>query len=140
MLNASTVDDHSSKSKETKPIGEFGSWVSKYSGTVLETGPRREFRGDHPVVPYRETHVNGRQFEEGSLYLRDTDGGWHLMRPYLLSNPCPTCHAWSVFVFDRVVKSVPDYKSLDHGHSESRPDCLDALVHVELLDIDLENP
>ncbi|WP_373070659.1 hypothetical protein, partial [Gemmatimonas sp.] len=57
----------------------------------------REFRGDHPVVPYRETHVDGMQFEEGSLYLRDTDGGWHLMRPYLLSNPCPTCHAWSVF-------------------------------------------
>jgi hypothetical protein len=100
----------------------------------------REFRGDHPVVPYRETSVKGTQFEEGSLYLRDTDGGWHLMRPYLLSNPCPTCHAWSVFVIDRVVKSVPDYKSLDHGHSESRPDCLDALVHVELLDIDPENP
>jgi hypothetical protein len=100
----------------------------------------REFRGDHSVVPYRETNVNGTQFEEGSLYLRDTDGGWHLMRPYLLSNPCPTCHAWSVFVFVRVVNSVPDYKSLDHGHWESRPDCLDALVHVELLDIDAEKP
>ncbi len=94
----------------------------------------REFRGDHPVVPYREVHVDGTQFEVGSLYLRDTDNGWHLLRPFMLADPCPRCNAWSMFTVDRVVRSVPEYKSMDHGHAEERPDCLDALIHVGLVE------
>lgn len=98
----------------------------------------REFRGDHPVVPHREVLVEGTLFEEGSLYLRDTDNDWHLLRPYLLANQCPRCNAWSMFAIDRVKKSVPDYKSLDHGHTEERTDCLDALIQVGLVDAEVD--
>lgn len=39
-----------------------------------------------------------------------------------------------MFAIDRVVTSVSDYKSLDHGHTKERRDCLDALIHVGLVD------
>ncbi len=94
----------------------------------------REFRGDHPVVRYQETTIPGALFEEGSLYLRDTDYDWHLFRPYVIAEACPQCHNWTMFAFDRLVNGTPDYKSLDHGHTRERPDLLGPLTQLGMLD------
>jgi hypothetical protein len=93
----------------------------------------RDFRGDHPVIRSQQDWFPGMQYEEDSLYLRDTDGGMHLLRPYMLANACPTCHNWTMFAIDRVAGGIPEYKSLDHGHTEEQPDCVEALIHVGLL-------
>jgi hypothetical protein len=93
----------------------------------------RDFRGDHPVIRSQQAWFPGMHYEEDSLYLRDTDGGMHLLRPYMLANACPTCHNWTMFAIDRVVAGAPEYKSLDHGHTETQPDSIAALIHVGLL-------
>ena len=93
----------------------------------------RDFSGDHPVVPYQSSTVEGVQLEVESLYVRDTDGSWHLMRPYLVGENCPRCHNWTMFIFDRVPGGVPQYRPVDHGHEHDRPDLLGPLRRVGLV-------
>ena len=103
---------------------------------TLRTSSRltyRHFRGDHPVIRSQQDWFEGMHYEEDSLYLRDTEGHMHLLRPYMLANACPTCHNWTMFAIDRVIGGVPEYKSLDHTHTEQQPDSIDALIHVGLL-------
>ncbi|MEU6071065.1 restriction endonuclease [Streptomyces sp. NPDC047082] len=76
----------------------------------------RELVGDHPVVPTRTMTSASNDLETGSLYLRDTDGGLHLLRPFLIGRDCPTCRTWSTFHADRAPKGSVVFKSLEHGH------------------------
>ncbi|MEN8651680.1 hypothetical protein ABCR94_13890 [Streptomyces sp. 21So2-11] len=76
----------------------------------------RELAGDHPVVPTRTMASPSNELEKGSLYLRDTDGALHLLRPFLTGRDCPTCRSWSTFHVDRAPKDVVIFKSLEHGH------------------------
>ncbi|MFD3840246.1 restriction endonuclease [Streptomyces sp. NPDC058642] len=77
----------------------------------------RELAGDHPVVPTRTMTSPSNDLEKGSLYLRDTDGALHLLRPFLIGRDCPTCRTWSTFHADRVPKGAVVFKSLEHGHT-----------------------
>ncbi|MDF2272083.1 hypothetical protein P2Q00_42740 [Streptomyces coacervatus] len=77
----------------------------------------RELAGDHPVVPTRTMTSLSNDLEKGSLYLRDTEGALHLLRPFLIGRDCPTCRTWSTFHADRVPKGAVVFKSLEHGHT-----------------------
>ncbi|MFI0908785.1 restriction endonuclease [Streptomyces sioyaensis] len=77
----------------------------------------RELAGDHPVVPTRSMTSPSNDLEKGSLYLRDTDGALHLLRPFLIGRVCPTCRTWSTFHADRAPKGAVAFKSLEHGHT-----------------------
>jgi len=95
----------------------------------------RELMGDHPVVPTRSMTVPSNNLETGSLYLRDSNGAFHLLRPFLIGQDCPVCRAWSTFHVDRVPSSGVLLKSLEHGHvcQELSPAMPMALRHVGLL-------
>ncbi|WP_159329887.1 hypothetical protein [Streptomyces tendae] len=84
----------------------------------------RELAGDHPVVPTRTTTYPSNDLETNSLYLRDTDGALHLLRPFLIGRDCPTCRTWSTFHADRAPKDAVIFKSLEHGHTlnDTSPD------------------
>ncbi|WP_406390132.1 hypothetical protein OG806_49725 [Streptomyces sp. NBC_00882] len=77
----------------------------------------RELAGDHPVVPTRTLTSPSNDLETGSLYLRDTEGALHLLRPFLIGRDCPTCRTWSTFHTDRVPRTAVVFKSLEHGHT-----------------------
>ncbi|MFF5483457.1 restriction endonuclease [Streptomyces sp. NPDC012935] len=77
----------------------------------------RELAGDHPVVPTRTMTSSSNDLEKGSLYLRDTDGTLHLLRPFLIGRDCPACRTWSTFHADWAPKSAVVFKSLEHGHT-----------------------
>ncbi|MFD5200475.1 hypothetical protein ACFWM7_10055 [Streptomyces sp. NPDC058375] len=92
----------------------------------------RELAGDHPVVPTRTMTSSSNDLETGSLYLRDTDGALHLLRPFLIGRDCPTCRTWSTFHADRVPKTAVVFKSLEHGHTleDTSPDTRRLLKHI----------
>ncbi len=78
----------------------------------------RELMGDHPVVPTRMMQHPRNDLEQGSLYVVDSEGGLHLLRPFLIGRVCPTCRNWSTFHVDRATKDgTPIVKSLEHGHT-----------------------
>ncbi|PJF01952.1 hypothetical protein CUT44_00625 [Streptomyces carminius] len=95
----------------------------------------RELAGDHPVVPTRTMTPSNNDLETGSLYLRDTDGALHLLRPFLIGRDCPTCRTWSTFHADRVPQGAVVFKSLEHGHTweDKSPGTRRLLSHVGLV-------
>ncbi|MFB7575193.1 restriction endonuclease [Streptomyces sp. NPDC056165] len=95
----------------------------------------RELAGDHPVVPTRTMTSPSNDLETGSLYLRDTEGALHLLRPFLIGRDCPTCRTWSTFHADRVPKTAVVFKSLEHGHTleDTVPDTRRLLRQVGLV-------
>ncbi|MES9523778.1 hypothetical protein [Streptomyces capoamus] len=95
----------------------------------------RELAGDHPVVPTRTMTSPSNDLETGSLYLRDTDGALHLLRPFLIGRDCPTCRTWSTFHADRVPKAAVVFKSLEHGHTleDTSPDTRRLLGQIGLV-------
>ncbi|MFB7112689.1 hypothetical protein [Streptomyces sp. NPDC056291] len=95
----------------------------------------RELAGDHPVVPTRTMTSPSNDLETGSLYLRDTDGALHLLRPFLIGRDCPTCRTWSTFHADRVPKTAVVFKSLEHGHTieDTSPDTRRLLKHIGMV-------
>jgi hypothetical protein len=93
----------------------------------------RILKGDHPVAPYQLLSHNQAGLEKGSLYVKDTLGGLHLLRPFLVGIECPRCEIFSVFHVD--YKS-PDgtviIKSLENGHTTAATEELvDALRTVD---------
>ncbi|MDH6521851.1 hypothetical protein M2163_001156 [Streptomyces sp. SAI-135] len=95
----------------------------------------RELAGDHPVVPTRTMTSPSNDLETGSLYIRDTDGTLHLLRPFLIGRDCPTCRTWSTFHVDRVPKTAVVFKSLEHGHTleDTSPDTRRLLGQIGLV-------
>ncbi|MFG3476090.1 hypothetical protein ACGF3K_12580 [Streptomyces sp. NPDC047980] len=95
----------------------------------------RELAGDHPVVPTRTMTSPSNDLETGSLYLRDTDGSLHLLRPFLIGRDCPICRSWSTFHADRVPRGAVVFKSLEHGHTweDTSPGARRLLSHVGLV-------
>ena len=72
--------------------------------------------GDHSVVPVQQLGTKLAFFEQGSLYVLDDRRELHLLRPFLVVKPCPTCHTTSIFHVDRCTPDGVQLKSLDHGH------------------------
>ncbi|MFC8230623.1 hypothetical protein [Streptomyces sp. NPDC057287] len=95
----------------------------------------RELAGDHPVVPTRVMTSPSNDLETGSLYLRDTDGALHLLRPFLIGRDCPICRTWSTFHADRAPKGAVVFKSLEHGHTleDTSPDTRRLLGQIRLV-------
>ncbi|MFK4688198.1 hypothetical protein RKD22_001133 [Streptomyces pristinaespiralis] len=95
----------------------------------------RELAGDHPVVPTRTMTSPSNDLETGSLYLRDTYGSLHLLRPFLIGRDCPICRTWSTFHAERVPKGAVVFKSLEHGHTweDTSPGARRLLSHVGLV-------
>ena len=56
-------------------------WDSLTSRGVAEM---RILKGDHPVAPYQRHAHDLAGLEKGSLYVQDTLGGLHLLRPFLV--------------------------------------------------------
>jgi hypothetical protein len=106
------------------------SWDS-FGGTA--TVHLRYLIGDHPVVPFRHERLERSDLEPGSLYVRDTEGGLHLVRPFLVGGECPECQTWSTFHVDRSHDGTLTLKSLEHGHALIEHQQADALEHVGLL-------
>jgi hypothetical protein len=92
----------------------------------------RPMMGDQPVVPPCTTTYPHSTFEQGSLYLVDSDDEWHLLRPFLIGRDCPECKNWSTFHADRS-KHMLIIKSLEHGHTIDAANYAEALRHVGLL-------
>lgn len=88
-------------------------WDSLASTTTLRT---RHLMGDHPVVPYRTETSPRHDLEDGSLYVGDSSGGLHLLRPLLIGRECPACQTWSTFHIDGCAGASAQLKSLEHGH------------------------
>lgn len=61
----------------------------------------RRLMGDHPVVPTSTMKSPSNTIESDSLYLVDRDRGLHLLRPFLTTEVCQTCHNWSIFHADK---------------------------------------
>ncbi len=76
----------------------------------------KHLAGDSPIVPTTEMSVPSSTIEKGSLYLTDSKGDPHLLRPLLIGTECPTCGHWSTFHPDRLRDGGVQYKSLEHGH------------------------
>lgn len=95
----------------------------------------RELAGDHHVVPTRTMTSRSNDIETGSLYLRDTEGALHLLRPFLIGRDCPVCRNWSTFHIDRAPRGAVVFKCLEHGHvlEDTSPDTLRLLGQVGLV-------
>lgn len=93
----------------------------------------RQLMGDHPVLPYQSMTVSRTDLEMGSLYVMDTQGGLHLLRPFLVGRDCPHCSTWSTFHVDRTSKGVLGIKSLEHGHALDAPELTSAARSVGLM-------
>lgn len=72
--------------------------------------------GDRAVIPYEEIRSHEPSIETGSLYIDDLDRGMLLLRPDLLRERCPECHAVSTFHIDRDLGDRVRLKSLEDGH------------------------
>lgn len=94
----------------------------------------RELMGDHSIVPARVLEYPSNELEEGSLYVADTTGQLHLLRPFLIGRACPTCTHWSTFHVDLAPRNTPVIlKSLEHGHTLADDAVRDPLRQVGLL-------
>ncbi|WP_197058505.1 restriction endonuclease subunit S domain-containing protein [Modestobacter caceresii] len=95
----------------------------------------RRLAGDHPVVPRERLAVSRSDIENGSLYVQDSGGELHLLRPFVIAGDCPRCRALSTFHVDRVSNGVATLKSFEHGHLDEVPHFLPALSAVGLLPV-----
>ncbi|GAA2161137.1 hypothetical protein FHX52_3263 [Humibacillus xanthopallidus] len=93
----------------------------------------RQMMGDHSIVPLESQVLRRNDIEAGSLYISDSSGGWHLIRPFLYGGVCPECHTWSTFHLDRRDKGELVLKSLEHGHTMRDASQRSALEQVGLL-------
>jgi hypothetical protein len=92
----------------------------------------RRLAGDHPVVPRERLAVSRSDIEIGSLYVQDSAGELHLLRPFVIASDCPRCRTLSTFHVDRVVDGVATLKSFEHGHLDEAPHLAPALSAVGL--------
>jgi hypothetical protein len=92
----------------------------------------RQLSGDHAVVPVQSMRSD-RRVERHSLYLLDAERGLHLLRPFLIAMQCPICRNPSTFHVDRLTTAGPEVKSLEDGHTTTRPDLHDALTQAGLI-------
>lgn len=78
----------------------------------------RDLIGDHPLTPIGEEIVTADPLEDGSLYLVDREGQYHLIRPLLLRRRCPECGTMATFALDGYDQRTGGcrLKSLEHGH------------------------
>lgn len=94
----------------------------------------RELMGDHSIVPTRVMEYPSNELEEGSLYVMDTSGQLHLLRPFLIGRTCPTCAHWSTFHVDLAPRNAAVVlKSLEHGHTFADGALREPLRQVGLL-------
>ena len=93
----------------------------------------RSLMGDHPIVPFRTEEIDRNDLEAGSLYVRDTAGSLHLLRPFLIGRECPDCQTWSTFCLDQDTGGHLTIKSLEQGHVLEDDALRPALEHVGLL-------
>ena len=95
-------------------------WDSLTSRGVAEM---RILKGDHPVAPYQRRAHDLAGLEKGSLYVQDTLGSLHLLRPFLVGTECPRCEVFSVFHVDyRSHDGTVMIKSLENGHTTRASD------------------
>ncbi|MDN4489239.1 hypothetical protein QQX13_00175 [Demequina sp. SYSU T00068] len=73
--------------------------------------------GDHPVGTTLSAAHDLAGLEVGSLYLIAPNGGWHLLRPFLVRRTCPECGVKSVYFPDRGTLQGLEFKPLEHGHN-----------------------
>ena len=92
----------------------------------------RQLSGDHAVVPVQVMRSD-RRVERHSLYLLDAERRLHLLRPFLIAMQCPICRNPSTFHIDRLTSSGIEVKSLEDGHTTTRPDLNDALIRASLI-------
>lgn len=92
----------------------------------------RRLAGDHPVVPREQLPVRRPDIENESLYVQDTAGERHLLRPFVVAEECPTCRMLSTFHVDRVSGGVATLKSFEHGHLSDSALVVPALAAVGL--------
>lgn len=94
----------------------------------------QELMGDHSVVPSRLMEYPSNELEQGSLYIMDTDGGLHLLRPFFMGRNCPTCTQWSTFQPELTPRDgAVVLKSLEHGHTMKDETLREPLRQVGLL-------
>ncbi len=92
----------------------------------------RQLSGDHAVVPVQVMR-SPRRVERHSLYLLDAQRRLHLLRPFLIAMQCPICRNPSTFHIGRLTSSGIEVKSLEDGHTTTRPDLNDALIRASLI-------
>ena len=76
----------------------------------------RELMGDHNIVfPVGERVAQ--ILESGSPYIADSYGHYRLLRPFLLTQPCPQCGQLTVFVLDQwnATTQEIEYLALDQS-------------------------
>ncbi|MGV9671698.1 hypothetical protein ACWDPV_14065 [Gordonia sp. NPDC003504] len=102
----------------------------------------RRLAGDHSVVGVEQMTVTDPTIEAGSLYVRDSRQGLHLLRPFLVAQECPICRNLSIFHIDKASGGEVTLKSLENGHTLHKRDFASALKAVGLLagDPDCEEP
>ncbi|MGV8966613.1 MAG: hypothetical protein ACOH2F_10060 [Cellulomonas sp.] len=94
-------------------------FVARSRWDALREGNRLDVQrlvGDRAVVPLEEMIRPEASIEALSLYVHDLEGGFHLLRPFLLREKCPECHAVSTFHLDRDFGDRLRLKSLEDGH------------------------
>jgi len=84
-------------------------------------------------VPRERLTVSRPDVENGSLYVQDSAGELHLLRPFVVAKDCPRCRTLSTFHVDHVGHGVATLKSFEHGHLSESPELLPALTAVGLL-------
>lgn len=85
-----------------------------------------------PVDTPRLSSFHRPDVENGSLYVLDSAGELHLLRPFIIAQDCPRCRTLSTFHVDRVSGAVATLKSFEHGHLSESPELLPALTAVGL--------
>ncbi|KWX03238.1 hypothetical protein LI90_4289 [Carbonactinospora thermoautotrophica] len=120
-------------------------WLSEYPFRIITKTRRdslnkiteiayQELMGDHVIVPTATQRV-AEQLDADRLHLVDRLGRHHLLWPLLHAETCPTCHNFTIFVFDRwnSASDDPEYRALDHGHAITVPGSAAALRTVGFL-------
>ena len=97
----------------------------------------RHLEGAHPIVPRQVSPVQSSTVEIESLYLIDSSGQLHLLRPYMIGEDCQECGQWSTLHPDRCrTEELIEYKSFEHGH----PNIMSSPVARALADVGFMEP
>ena len=83
----------------------------------------QDLTGDNQLPRTDEANLSRTDIEKNSLYLRDAEKNWFLVRPYLHYLRCPDCHQMSTFYLDKL--SPKDghvmIKSFERNSSREEP-------------------
>ena len=83
----------------------------------------QDLTGDNQLPRTDEANLPRTDIEKNSLYLRDAEKNWFLVRPYLHYLRCPECHQMSTFYLDKL--SPKDghvmIKSFERNSSREEP-------------------